>query len=833
MSGTRSSLAFFGLLFSIILILATAELNETDDYPQTCIFDKFDYRLPLQVAPRHYNIVLTQKKDVFVGYSSILLEVLALRFREKLSPGNYTLNIDFEAVSHSTRGFVRTQSLEKPSKSEYITVFEPIGARSLFPCWDQPIFKTTFNISVVHSSKAQVFSNMPHRDETCSSSGKEVEKVPTRTKRTDFYITPVMPTYLVTIAIVKTTTNCTTRNNIEFHHAKNVQNHVKVVLKIANRANGFLNTYTKHKWGNSIMRILSYQNLTSNLVGGGRFAVFRESDLIYKRNLHFPGFKLAMWKKIANQMAQQCIESFVSPMTWSQLWFSRAFATYLGYKIAGKEYGEDVMTQLFVVQVLQPALHNDIEVNVPAIIHDYDPFYSSLIYKKASAMIKMLECIVTEDIMRRALVQYIKKYAYGSATPIDFLNILEEVMLKLPSGHIRPYWEITKIMHVWYSQRRYPIMAVVEPVGGKRINVETLDVRYSQIEPNKWPTPVIFEKKPNIRFVQHLQMSFKNLSRNLNDSFDIHGGGPDHLVIFNVKQFGYYRVYYEYNNWVKISRHLNNKDHTKIHVLNRAQIVDDAYHFLMESKFSYIVFYGLINYLQDETNFIVWHSVMNILHYVSPFFNFAESIQFKKLMLKLTNSVLMKIGYYENPEDDEMLRALRLLLLNWACRHGHVNCREKAYEKLKIHIHGPKNEGTSPLWNDWMYCAGLMHVHNYTLSELLSALRTQNKDIFQYMICVEDVDLLRKEVEMFLLKAEATQNESVRLKKFFRDFVKMHARKPKILEFILSNFNNILPGHMTAVEKITHIYMSVYSKCQLDEVNFTILHIPLLFMRTF
>lgn len=38
--------------------------------------------------------------------------------------------------------------------------------------------------------------------------------------------------------------------------------------------------------------------------------------------------------------------------------------------------------QLFVVQIQQPAMHNDKEMKVPSIIHKYDPIYSSLIYKK-------------------------------------------------------------------------------------------------------------------------------------------------------------------------------------------------------------------------------------------------------------------------------------------------------------------------------------------------------------------------------------------------------------------------------------------------------------------
>lgn len=92
---------------------------------------------------------------------------------------------------------------------------------------------------------------------------------------------------------------------------------------------------------------------------------------------------------------------------------------------------------------------------------------------------------------------------------------------------------------------------------------------------------------------------------------------------------GYYRVNYDNVTWFNIGRFLYHNDHRDIHVLNRAQIVDDAYHFLMEDKISLSSFVQLIAFLRKETDFIVWHSVMNVLQYMSPFFNFQESKYFK------------------------------------------------------------------------------------------------------------------------------------------------------------------------------------------------------------
>lgn len=46
-------------------------------------------------------------------------------------------------------------------------------------------------------------------------------------------------------------------------------------------------------------------------------------------------------------------------------------------------------------------------------------------------------------------------------------------------------------------------------------------------------------------------------------------------VVFNLQETGYYRVNYDDNNWILLIQQLNN-NHEAIHVINRAQIIDDA-----------------------------------------------------------------------------------------------------------------------------------------------------------------------------------------------------------------------------------------------------------------
>jgi len=67
------------------------------------------------------------------------------------------------------------------------------GARRLFPCWDEPQFRTTFAISIKHHPNFKVLSNMP----ICT----EIIETNTNLIWTHFYITPPISTYHVAIVL--------------------------------------------------------------------------------------------------------------------------------------------------------------------------------------------------------------------------------------------------------------------------------------------------------------------------------------------------------------------------------------------------------------------------------------------------------------------------------------------------------------------------------------------------------------------------------------------------------------------------------------------------------
>jgi aminopeptidase N len=63
-------------------------------------------------------------------------------------------------------------------------------------------------------------------------------------------------------------------------------------------------------------------------------------------------------------------------------------------------------------------------------------------------------------------------------------------------------------------------------------------------------------------------------------------------------------VNYDNENWKLIINYLNSENRTKIHVLNRAQLMDDALAFVKQEQLSLNILLQLTTYLKNETDYI-------------------------------------------------------------------------------------------------------------------------------------------------------------------------------------------------------------------------------------
>lgn len=95
-------------------------------------------------------------------------------------------------------------------------------------------------------------------------------------------------------------------------------------------------------------------------------------------------------------------------------------------------------------------------------------------------------------------------------------------------------------------------------------------------------------------------------------------------MIVNTQQVGYYRVNYDIDNWKLIVNQLLT-NHTQIHTINRAQIIDDSMDLARAGLLDYHIGLDITKYLINEKEFVPWEAATNAFNFLDNTLRRSES----------------------------------------------------------------------------------------------------------------------------------------------------------------------------------------------------------------
>ncbi len=104
----------------------------------------------------------------------------------------------------------------------------------------------------------------------------------------------------------------------------------------------------------------------------------------------------------------------------------------------------------------------------------------------------------------------------------------------------------------------------------------------------KWWIPINYEIEGGSFGKTHSMFWLDPNAKDLKKTTEISGIENDKALIVNVQQTGYYRVNYDDKNWELIAKTLQ-VDPDKIHLVNRGQIMDDAFNLARSGLLKYEV----------------------------------------------------------------------------------------------------------------------------------------------------------------------------------------------------------------------------------------------------
>lgn len=155
------------------------------------------------------------------------------------------------------------------------------------------------------------------------------------------------------------------------------------------------------------------------------------------------------------------------------------------------------------------------------------------------------------------------------------------------------------------------------------------------------------------------------------------------FYVVNIQQVGYYRVNYDAANWEAIRKALLTEDYGKIHVLNRAQIVDDLFNLAQSGEISYNLVLDVTDYLVHETNYIPWLSAFNGLSFLSRRIADNDDLaDMESYINYLVEDIYNHLGFQPKQDEAHIDTLNRVNVLNWACKHNHPDCVAQAKEEF-------------------------------------------------------------------------------------------------------------------------------------------------------
>jgi alanyl aminopeptidase len=348
-------------------------------------------------------------------------------FDPPLAPGSGTLHVSYSGRIQNSSSAGVFQLRDGQSAPWYVyTQFEPTDARRAFPCFDEPRFKTPWQLTLHVKREHLAASNGTIVSETPEAGGmKRVEFAPTRP----------LPSYLVAFAVGPFEAVDAGRGG-----RKGIPLRVLVPAGRSGEA-GFA-----RKAIPELLLLLEdyfgspfpYDKLDSVIMPIGNFAMENAGMITYTGAmlLSQPAAATYSWQRgcasvAAHEMAHQWFGDLVTTAWWDDIWLNESFATWMSSKILD-EWKPEWKMPASVVQASLGVMGLDSLASTrrirQQILSDSDiaNAFDGISYQKGAAVIGMFENWLGEKPFQSGVRLYMKQYADRAATTADFLAAISQ-----------------------------------------------------------------------------------------------------------------------------------------------------------------------------------------------------------------------------------------------------------------------------------------------------------------------------------------------------------------------------------------------------------------------
>ncbi|XP_017884091.1 aminopeptidase N-like [Ceratina calcarata] len=657
-------------------------------------------------------------------------EILNITIKPRFEKDHhYSLQIQFVGVSRDNTTGIYKRLVQTDGVTEHVatTHFKPTKARQTFPCWDEPVYKAKFNITLTHNKTLQAISNMDVL--------KKEEKDGMMT--TSFKETPLMSTYLVAFVLSNYQFKEDRVGNFTYRvwTKASTINQTDYALKMGRKLLEQLNSYTNISYQtympDKIDQVAVKSFFLNTAMENWGLVIYSESNLLYDEILNATRTKMDVLTNIAHEFTHQWFGNLVSPKWWKYVWLNEGFAKYFQYFIAHKVEPELRLDDMFVVERMQGyAMVTDAVPMIRPINKDVITpqellkTFDAIAHEKAASIIRMMSHAMTEEVFHKGLKLYLKSHALGNADSNDLFGSLQKA---LDESGIKWKQSVQVIMHNWVEYPGYPTLTVKRVDEGYQLTQERFLIVFSKFHKyrTKWWIPITYVQESDPNFTNTTPVDWFSPD---DESYTVPSKEKTGWFVFNTQQAGYYRVNYEIENWKLLIKELNKGNNTKIHPVNRAQMIDDAFNLARTESLNYTLALNVTLYLTHETDYIPWQPAFRHLGFLQNLLRTSNKYYtFKRYVAYLMKALTKNVGYEPKANDSDLVKMLRVDAMRWACEVGIEDCTSYAEKTYQEWLKNPQMKLDVNLKTE-ILCAGVRNANESAWTDTLGYITASTTD---------------------------------------------------------------------------------------------------------
>ncbi|MEJ0044364.1 MAG: M1 family aminopeptidase [Rhizomicrobium sp.] len=350
-----------------------------------------------------------------------------LIFVDKVPAGEATLIFDYDAPFD--RSLAGLYKVVDRGDSYAFTQFESTDARRAFPSFDEPGFKTPFDMTVIAPKGMRVIGNTPIVAAAPAAHGM-VDTV--------FQTTKPLPTYLVALAVgpLDVVDGGTAPPNayrsrplhIRGITARGDGKRIAYALALTPKIVTALETYFGIGYPFQKLDILAVPDFAAGAMENAGAITFRERYLLLDPDAPLDQKRGSLAVQ-AHELAHQWFGDLVTPAWWDDTWLNESFANWAEYKASAAvlpqmDFSTDTLRAGFDVMDLDE-LPSARQIHQPiANTDDLENAFDAITYDKGASVLRMFETYVGPANWQRGIHAYLTKYARGNATARDFVGTI-------------------------------------------------------------------------------------------------------------------------------------------------------------------------------------------------------------------------------------------------------------------------------------------------------------------------------------------------------------------------------------------------------------------------